>query len=221
MANNCTDKLPPIKLPSWLSEKWVMSMWIGSFSILVILSCFIFIPVAITMTDTDGNCLLYADSREFGALSVCSYCVAIAVIFLSVCCLRLTLLILKLTRFSSKIEEAALWFSIWGVHIAIFGLDLLLVLLLLVSSCLLSAGLSRMCEDLFKGRTLCASEYGIELSNGDILKTFYLDLTMAEGAAWMTFVYWSMIVALESLILWKNETIVNTANQVLSFVRRK
>ncbi|BFZ12473.1 hypothetical protein BsWGS_15512 [Bradybaena similaris] len=216
MPNDYMDKLPPVKLPTWLSEKWVLAIWIASFSILMILSCFVFIPVAVTMTDTGGNCLLYADSRGFGPKPVCSYCVAVVVKFLCFCGLRLALLVLKLTKFASKISKVAMWFSIWGVHIALFCLDVLLAIFLLVTSCLLSTGLSMTCQNLFQGRQMCSSDYGVELPNGDVI-TFYEDLSMAEGAAWMTLVYWLIVVVVETLILWKNETFVNTVEQVRSF----
>ncbi|KAH9509254.1 hypothetical protein Btru_046593 [Bulinus truncatus] len=210
---------PTIKIPGWVSEKCMLVVWIACFGVLIILSFFVFVPVAVTMENAGNNCFLYSDRQGFGALSVCSYCVASAVIFLCLCGLRLIVLIIKITRYSNKVSDRIYDFvSVWGVHMAIFILDVLMVILLLVTACLISVGLAKICE-MFENKVSCSTEYGIELPGGEVDTTFYKALKFSEGSAWFTFCFWLLVVAAEMYMGWKKGSFTELVSRVKSLKR--
>uniref|UniRef100_A0A2C9L6C0 Uncharacterized protein n=1 Tax=Biomphalaria glabrata TaxID=6526 RepID=A0A2C9L6C0_BIOGL len=209
------------KIPRQLSEKCVLVIWIACFGVLIILSFFIFVPVAVTMENAGNNCFLYSDSRGFGEYSVCSYCVASAVCFLCLCGLRLIVLVIKIMRYSSSISDRIYeCFSVWGVHMTIFILDLLMVILLLVTAALISAGLARICE-LFQDKVSCSSSYGVELPNGEVDTTFYHALRFSEISAWFTFCFWLAVVGVEAYIGWKKGSFKELKNRIKNLIEKK
>lgn len=214
------EKQAPVSIPTWFSEKRVLVVWIACFGILIVLSFFVFVPVAVSMENAGNNCYLYSDSKGFGTLSVCSYCVASAIIFLCLCGLRLFILVIKVTRFSSKLSDKVYeWVSVWGVHLIIFILDLMMLILLLVTACLISVGLAKICE-LYDGRDRCSSEIGVELPNGQI-GSFYKALSFSEASAWFTFCFWLLVIVAETYIGWKSGSFTELIDKVKSVRTRK
>ncbi|CAL1533886.1 unnamed protein product [Lymnaea stagnalis] len=214
------EKQAPVSIPTCFSEKRVLVVWIACFGILIVLSFFVFVPVAVSMENAGNNCYLYSDSKGFGTLSVCSYCVASAIIFLCLCGLRLLILVIKVTRFSSKLSDKVYeWVSVWGVHLIIFILDLMMLILILVTACLISAGLSKICE-LYDGRDKCSSSKGVELPNGEN-GSFYKALSFSEASAWFTFCFWLLVIVAETYIGWKSGSFSELVTKVRSLSARK
>ncbi|XP_059178167.1 uncharacterized protein LOC131957390 [Physella acuta] len=208
-----------VKYDEHKQSKWVLVGWIACFGMLIILSFFIFVPVAVTMENAGNSCFLYADENGFGALSVCSYCVASAIIFLCICGIRLVVLVIKVTQYTCKLtDQVYSWINVWGIHLFIFILDVLLVVLLLVTACLISVGLSEICTDLFGNREKCSSD-GVDLPNGKTDTTFYKALSFSEGSAWFTFCFWLLVVWGEVFMMWRNGFLSKLTQQMRNIFR--
>ncbi|GFO16922.1 transmembrane protein 179b [Plakobranchus ocellatus] len=198
----------PSILPDWLGERPVSIIGMVCFALLIVLCFFILVPIAISMKDADDNCFLFADSSGFGAASICEYILACAIMLLILCVIRILLLLYKVgNKRISIVSTVAGWFSLYGVHLAILFLDVILLILLLITASMISGGLYHLCNSLFGNRSECAAHDGITLPNDRVNRSFYKTLTFAEGSAWAAFLIWLLVVVYELIIGWRKGTL--------------
>ncbi|GFO25979.1 transmembrane protein 179 [Plakobranchus ocellatus] len=177
---------------------------------------------------TDGHCsrcLLYSDVEynlnatsaalyfriEFGEQEVCEYTIAVASVF----CLIYPLLaaaayLLLYRRDSQEMREENkidLGHFLFLLHIVV---ELAIVILVLVSSCMVSHGFKLLCDSLLKGRDTtpkildsCSDAQDFEDWRGYDGSNFYTSLSVATAGSWFQFVAWLMQGLLGLWKLWR------------------
>lgn len=210
MASVASEESAPSFYPDWAKEaKKVLIAGMICCGVLIIICFFIFIPLAVTMYQTDGNCFLYADTYGYGAGSICDYCIAMAVIFLILCAFRLLLLVYKFFELPEQpiVDKVSKWYSLYGVHLVVLAIDVLLLILLLVMACIVSVGKAHLCSSLFGSQSKCSEHDGVILPTERVNMSFYTALTVSEAASWIGFLLWFAIVIWESYVAWKKDTL--------------
>ncbi|RUS78492.1 hypothetical protein EGW08_013739 [Elysia chlorotica] len=206
----------PTFYPNWANKKLVHIVGIACCAA-VVLGCFcIFIPISVVMHQSEGNCLLYSDTLGYGLLTNCHFVIAITVILLVLCAVRLGVYLYTYLEKEENevVDKLTSVFSLFGLPLATAILDLLLLFLLLVVACIISVGTAHFCNSLFGSRSACADSNGVFLPSERVNTSFYTALSIAEGAAWICFVIWLLIVACEVYVAWKKETFVPLVTKI-------
>ncbi|KAK3745464.1 hypothetical protein RRG08_046122 [Elysia crispata] len=217
------DDAVPEFYPDWATERRVSIFGMICCAALIFISFFIFVPISILMETTGGYCLLYADTYGYGASSICRFTISCSVILLIICVLRLGIYAYKFFNLKENyfINALASWFSLYGVHIVVVIVDTILLLLLLVTACLVSAGTSHLCNSMFGNRNKCFfNNFGVILPDEMVNQSFKKALAIAEGAVWLLFVLWLLVVIFEVVVAYKKKTYKPLLERIRQPIRR-
>nr|KAG5712007.1 hypothetical protein BaRGS_026448 [Batillaria attramentaria] len=146
-------------------------------ALLVFMALLIVVPLAIVQASVDGECLLYADTREYGPRSVCGYPIAIATIFQICYCIARFILTLLILLGVLTVEVLSPKRFTLPCAIA----DVIVCLLTLVSAGIISHGFSVMCSNIFYPKSDRCGTVGIYIAATDsFLENYYQRLNVAE-----------------------------------------
>ncbi|XP_070181124.1 uncharacterized protein [Littorina saxatilis] len=165
-----------------LTEVNLRYLRIALYAALFIFAFFVVIPVP--LTTKIGGCFLFSDFSHFGPYSNCNYSLAMAVLLqMLYTTFRLVVLVLALL---GRLTNRSLLLTD-NVEMVYTALDTVSSLLILISACILSAGIGYTCSDV-PNHLLC-TDYQI---NGD--DTAAHKMRVAEAGAWISFVLWLLLV---------------------------
>lgn len=183
-------------------------------ALLVALAFLIVIPIAVLQVSLDGQCLLYADSRDYGPKSACGYSIAVATLFqflYGIARAALTLLILLgvLTKEVMSLKRFTIPCTI---------ADVIACLLTLVSGGVISHGFSVMCSKIFFPQSDRCGTVGIYMAAPDsFLENYYQCLNVAEIGVWPSWVLWILLVVVDVLTVHKAGLLQNLPFSLPSF----
>lgn len=166
-----------------LTEENLIRLKVVLYGGLFFFSFFVIIAVPVT-TNKLGGCVLYFDP-SWGRDANCNYPVAIAVIFpLIYGLLRLISLVMLLL---GQLSHDFVLFS--DLFQLIFtAVDAVAFFLVLVSACVLSAGINKTCSQPSSSSQSCNDILGT------IDESFASRIHVAEAGAWISFILWLVLV---------------------------
>lgn len=168
--------------------------------LLVVMGFLVITPLAVLQASLDGQCLLYADTKDYSPTSVCNYPLAVTTIFQFL--YGVTRFILTLLIFLGTIKVNVLSPKRFVLPCVI--VDVIACLLTLVSGGLISHGFSVMCSNVFFPNSDRCGTVGIYIAASDnFLHNYYSCLKVAEIGVWPSWILWILLVVLDVLALSK------------------
>ncbi|RUS84610.1 hypothetical protein EGW08_007637 [Elysia chlorotica] len=197
--------------------------------IIAFFSFFVIVPLGdlrIRFTDDHcSRCILYSEIEynvnatasalyfriNFGEQEVCEYSIAVASVFCLIYPLVAAAAYLLLYRRDShemrEENKIDLGHFLFLLHI---GVELVIVLFVLVSSCMVSNGFRLLCDSILKGRDTtpkildsCMDAENFADWRGYDGSNFYTSLSVATAGSWFLFVSWLMQGILGMWKLWR------------------
>lgn len=196
-------------------QKIIVYCFIAIFSFLVI------VPLGdlrIRFTDDHcSRCLLYSEMDfnvsataeatyfriRFGEQEVCEYSIAVSSVFCLIYPIIVGLIYVYLyQRDNNETDENKLDLShcLFLLHIIA---ELCVVILMLVSACMISAGFKHLCDSLLTGLKSCIEAQEFSDWRGYDGSNFYVSLSVATAGSWLLFVSWLMQGLLGLWKLWR------------------
>ncbi|KAK6182858.1 hypothetical protein SNE40_010447 [Patella caerulea] len=173
------------------------------YALIFLLGMFIFSPLSLQMNVHDGNCILYAErNSDYPSKSNCNFCIAIGVLFCFIYGGLMTIIgalrLLEIISDSEKFKGV-----LFIVNVVVDAVSMFLVL---VTASILSAGLKAVCDSFTPVGYHCRDIFLIVNSSGEH-DTFYNNLAIAEGGAWICFIAWIVQTVLGVFIMYRNNII--------------
>nr|KAG5712004.1 hypothetical protein BaRGS_026445 [Batillaria attramentaria] len=194
---------------------------VAVYSLIVLSSFFVIIPMGLLQTNFDNNCLLYADVAyeydntshpyvyfkiRFGPASVCEYSLGLSALFSLIYPLAMIggyLFIYVKDKGENKRDLAQLAFL---VHILV---EVVVSLFMLVSACTISAGFTDLCDDITNTGVAqyrvdsCSDAQNFHDWRGYDGSNFHECLSVATAGSWFQFVFWLLLAVFGVWKLWR------------------
>lgn len=199
---------------------------VAVYSVIVLTSFFVIVPLGILQTKFDRNCLLYADVTyepysstttstqfvlfkiQFGPTSVCEYNLGMSALFSLIYALAMIagyLFIYVKDKGDNKMDLAHVAFL---VHIV---LEVVVMVMMLVSACTISHGFRELCEDITNPNTNIPNHRVESCTDAQKFhdwrnfdgSNFHDCLACATAGSWFQFVCWLLQAAFGVWKLWR------------------